>query len=58
MLVVWYDGTVWWIYYMANYCLVVWHVSVYKVYKSRIRRMNTIYNELRPLKRTDVSSEI
>ena len=27
--VIWYDGTVWWMYYMAQYCLVVWYVSVY-----------------------------
>ena len=44
--VTWYDDTVWWIYDMAKYCLAVWYVSVYKVYKSPIRRMNIICNEL------------
>ena len=44
MLVVWYDGTVSWIYYMAK--LVVWYVSVYKVREGRIRRTNIICNDL------------
>ena len=33
-------------YFMAKYCLVVWYVSVSKVCKSRIRRMNIICNDL------------
>ena len=36
MLVVWYDGTVWWVYYMAKYCLVVWYVSVYIIRSVRV----------------------
>ena len=47
MLVVWYDGTVWWMCYMAKCCLlVVWYVSVYKVRKNRICRTNIICNDL------------
>ena len=44
--VVWYAGTVWSTSYMAEYCLVVWYVSVYKVRKSRIRRTNITCNDL------------
>ena len=46
MLVVWYDGTVWWMYYKAKYCLKVWYVSVYKESKSRIRHTDIICNDL------------
>ena len=46
MFVVWYDCTVWWMYYMAKYCLVVWYISVYKACESRIRRIQTICNDI------------
>ena len=60
MLVVWNNGTVWRMYYMSKYCLVVWYVSVYKVRKSRIRRTNIICEDLicRSLERTHMSSNI
>ena len=47
MLVVWFDGTMWWVHCMAKYfCLVVWYVSVCKVCRSRIRRTNIICYDL------------
>ena len=44
--VVWYHGTVWWVYYMAKYCLVVWYVSVYRARRSRMHRTRIICNDL------------
>ena len=46
-MVCWYwHSTVRYMYYMAEYCLVVWRVSVYKVRKSRIRRTKIICNDV------------
>ena len=63
-LVVWHDGTAWWMYYTCKdkYCLVVWYVLVYKVCESRKRHMNIICGDpiYRSLERTinTISSKI